>query len=77
MRHGCGGQYRRGGGVARYPLDQLYEEVAYIAYHFHWSQRDVLELEHGDRRRWIEEIDRINQRRNDEEIERITQLRGY
>jgi hypothetical protein len=53
------------------------EEVAYIAYHFHWSQRDVLELEHGDRRRWIEEIDRINQRRNDEEIERITQLRGY
>ncbi len=45
-----------------YPLDQLYEEVAYIAYHFHWPLREILELEHAERRRWVEQIGRINRR---------------
>src|SRR3712207_8071204 len=30
------------GGVIGYPLGQLHEEVAYIAYHFHWSHGDLL-----------------------------------
>ena len=25
--------------VATYPREQLYQEIAYIAYHFHWSRR--------------------------------------
>jgi len=37
----------------------------------------VLELEHGDRRRWVDEIDRINQRRNEEDAERLAALGGY
>jgi hypothetical protein len=41
-------------------LDRLHEEVAYIAYHFHWPLEDILALEHGDRRRWVEEIAKIN-----------------
>lgn len=45
-----------------YPLDQLYEEVAYIAYHFHWPLQEILELEHAERRRWVEQIGRINRR---------------
>ena len=45
-----------------YPLDKLYEEVAYIAYYLHWPPRDILELEHAERRRWVEEIGKINQR---------------
>ena len=45
-----------------YPLDQLYEEVAYIAYYFHWPLSAILELEHAERRRWVEEIAGINQR---------------
>ena len=45
-----------------YPLDQLYEEVAYIAYHFHWPLQGILELEHAERRRWVEQIGRINRR---------------
>jgi len=45
-----------------YPLGRLYEEVAYIAYHFHWPLQQILELEHGERRRWIEEVARINRR---------------
>ncbi len=39
-----------------YPLTQLYEEVAYIAYHFHWEYEQLLSLEHAERRRWVEEI---------------------
>jgi len=54
----------------------LYEEVAYIAYHFHWPQDDILALEHGDRAQWVEEIDKINQRRNEEDEERIAAMRG-
>jgi hypothetical protein len=48
--------------MIRYPSEALYEEVAYIAYHFHWSLAEILELEHAERRRWIAEISKINQR---------------
>jgi hypothetical protein len=39
-------------------------EVAFVAYHFHWSPREILELEHADRRRWVDEISAINQKIN-------------
>jgi hypothetical protein len=45
-----------------YPLDQLYQEVAYVAYHFHWGHDRVMTLEHADRRRWVEEIAELNRR---------------
>ena len=45
-----------------YPSETLYEEVAFIAYHFHWSQDDILNLEHNDRQRWVTEINKINQK---------------
>ncbi len=45
-----------------YPLERLYEEVAYIAYHFHWPHEQLLQLEHAERRRWVEEIARILRR---------------
>jgi len=32
-------------------------------------------LEHADRRRWVDEIDRINRRRNEEDDERISGVR--
>jgi len=54
-RHGS-----RPGGIVGYPLERLHEEVAYIAYHFHWAMDDILNLEHRDRRRWAEEIAKIN-----------------
>ena len=50
------------GGIAGYPLDKLSEEVAYVAYHFHWPLGDIVRLSHADRRNWVEEIGRINQR---------------
>ncbi len=42
-------------------MERLHEEVAYIAYHFHWPLEEILELEHRDRQRWVEEIGKINQ----------------
>ncbi len=54
------------GTILGYPLDALYEEVAFIAYHFHWDLERVLGLEHADRARWVAEISRINQRANEE-----------
>ena len=45
-----------------YPLDRLYEEVAYVAYHFHWPYDEVMSLDHRERRRWVEEIAKLNRR---------------
>jgi hypothetical protein len=40
-----------------YATDRLFEEVAYVAYHFHWPLR----------LRFVEEIGRINKRLSEEE----------
>jgi len=52
-------------GIVGYPLEQLYEEAAFIASHFHWSEVEVLSMEHWERRRWCEEISRMNRTLND------------
>ena len=57
----------RRGGVLGYPLKQLYEEVAFVAYHFHWAPDAILNLEHAERRRWVEEISSINERMSESE----------
>jgi hypothetical protein len=43
-----------------YPLDQIYREVAFIAYYFHWNHDQVMEMPHGERKKWCEEISGIN-----------------
>ena len=48
-----------------YPIDQLTEEVAFIAYHFHWTHDHIMDLEHADRRDWATRISQINQRANE------------
>lgn len=53
------------GGVLGYPLDRVDEEVAFIAYHFHWPLPEILELEHAERRKWVERISSINERVNE------------
>jgi hypothetical protein len=60
--------------VRAYPQDRLFEEMAFVAYHFHWDQSTVLELEHRDRKRWCEEISRINVKMSDESRERPIDL---
>jgi Family of unknown function (DUF6760) len=48
-----------------YPLNRLFEEVAYIAYYFHWPHDQILSMEHHERQRWVAEIATINRRLND------------
>jgi hypothetical protein len=47
-------------------VERLYQEVAYIAYHFHWPPDRILSMEHPDRLRWVAEIAEINQRLNEQ-----------
>ena len=50
-----------------YGTDRIYEEVSYVAYHFHWSMEEILDLDHPTRRRYVEEIAKINRRISGEE----------
>lgn len=38
----------------------LYEDVSFIAFHFNWTEDDILDLEHARRRGYVDEIVRIN-----------------
>ena len=49
-----------------YAPDRIHEEVAYVAYHFHWALDAILDLEHGQRRRYVQEIASINTRISEE-----------
>jgi hypothetical protein len=51
--------------IQLYDRETLFEEVAFVAYHFGWSHDEVLELPHWERHRWCEEISTINERMND------------
>jgi len=43
----------------------MFEEVAYVAYHFHWPYDQIMNLEHVERRRWVDEIAKMNTRINE------------
>ena len=43
-----------------HPVEPILDEVAFIAYHFHWSLEDIMVMEHADRRGWVEAISSIN-----------------
>jgi hypothetical protein len=52
----------------------LYEEVAFIAYHFHWPFDEIINMEHKERNRWCEEISRINKRLSGEKQKSILEV---
>jgi hypothetical protein len=43
-------------------VDEVWREVTYLAYHLHWGLDDLLDLEHGDRIRLLEEVGGLNER---------------
>lgn len=45
--------------MTRPSVDALYREAAEVAYHLHCPLDDVLDLEHGDRRRFLDEAKRL------------------
>lgn len=59
-----------------YPRDQLFAEVAFVAYHFGWDHETILNMPHWERRRWCEEISRLNERTNEGADDRRQQLTG-
>jgi len=38
--------------------------VALIAFHFHWSRKEIMDLSNSERRKWLREINSINSSRN-------------
>ncbi|XME04426.1 DUF6760 family protein [Lachnospiraceae bacterium C1.1] len=49
-------------GLVSYPQDRLYKEMAFLAYYLHWSQDDLMNMDHRERRRWCSEISSINRK---------------
>jgi len=51
-------------GELRTSRDLLYREVHYLAYHYHWSEREIMDLPRQKRRTYIEilaeEIEKVN-----------------
>ncbi len=45
-----------------FPAEAIFEEVAYVAYHFGWSRAEILDLEHAERQRYVRLIGRFDTR---------------
>lgn len=74
MRTSVRGGGRATGGITGYPLDRLYEEVAFIAYHFHWPHEEIIGMDHRERQKWVEEISKINRRLSGEKEKSILEV---
>lgn len=49
-----------------YAPHRLHEEIAYVAYHFHWSLDSIMDMEHAQRLQYVQEIANINARLSEE-----------
>ena len=49
--------------------EDLLGETARLAHHFHWPLDSILDLEHRDRRRFLEAADELADREQDVELE--------
>lgn len=46
--------------------EELFRQVSFIAYYFHWEEAQILEMPHLQRRKYCSEISRINRKANGE-----------
>lgn len=51
-------------GINLYPPDEINRQIAFIAYYFKWSAREIVRLPHRERVRFCGEINRINKERS-------------
>ena len=65
MQQDLRGGGRAGGGVLGYPREHLFQEVAYLAYYFHWPHAEIMGMSHLERLRWVKELARINKTLNE------------
>ncbi|MFZ4660030.1 MAG: DUF6760 family protein [Caldilineaceae bacterium] len=40
-------------------MEQLHQEVAYLALHAHWSYETLMQMEHQERRLWVQQLARL------------------
>jgi len=57
-----------------YPIDRLHEEVAFLAYHFHWDYETIMNMEHRERLSWCEEVSKINKKLNGDESQKLQDI---
>ncbi|WP_350310635.1 DUF6760 family protein [Amycolatopsis sp. RTGN1] len=43
------------GGIVGYPLNRVYQEIAFLGRNVHWTLDELLTLDHAERRRWVRE----------------------
>jgi len=48
--------------LPRYPEEDLWSEISFLAYHLHWDLDGLLNMEHGDRARFVNEVASLNER---------------
>jgi hypothetical protein len=48
--------------MRHYAEQALWDEIAFLAYHLHWSMDDLLDLEHMDRVRMVRAVVNLNER---------------
>ena len=46
--------------MLRYPVEAIWQEIAFLAYHLHWRLDDQLDLEHADRVRMVRAVSNFN-----------------
>ncbi|WP_368239158.1 DUF6760 family protein [Candidatus Uabimicrobium amorphum] len=54
-------------------MERLYEEIAFIAFHFHWARQTIMNMEHKERQKWCQQINSINDKLNSNEKKPKTQ----
>jgi hypothetical protein len=57
-----------------HPQDEIYRQTAFIAYYFNWGRQEVLDLPHGERMRFCNEISKINRERNGDSSKNIFEV---
>jgi hypothetical protein len=45
-------------------MENIFKEVAFLAYHFHWDRKSLLDLSHCERHHWVREVSEINEKIN-------------
>ena len=48
--------------MMHYPSEALWQEITYLAYHLHWDMDRLMDLEHADRSRLVQEVASLNER---------------
>lgn len=46
--------------------EELFRQISFIAYYFHWEEDRILEIPHLQRQKYCGEISRINKKANGE-----------